>query len=782
MSPYSSDEDNDNYSNRTSIFSAKPSTVSTRPSTVPSRNSSSYASSSNPASKIGRSLRTTHTENLQQDTYNLKILSESLTQHLDQFDSKTPILITEALNKFETPLQPSNFNSSENKTYINNIVRVILTLADNILANNETYRTSRFMVLKSFHLFALRCNFLGPDDISTRSGMGSHNIVSDNNMIVPEPLNFCLVDEGDTKISQILDTIACSDSSVITDQEGSFLAPVARGISESLSIPTIVCGFPKPKPEHYEQVKQLCSMFNDIHFVVQKNYIKTCASAAGPAAATPPAGPTPAKSTGSKATSPFIAPNTQFNNFGGIIPPFRIPQDSNNIPISLSIAANSDSKLSGTLGGYLYPKIDVKKNNFLAEDAKATYAMTCAHVCIDDSTSHPYVSVPSPVLIKLYKEALSKERNKYPDYSQEYKGYHSALRYLEQKFPPTDGTKNIVGNGSSSAFGRVIFGERSIVNGRLSDIAIIKCNPNITCMNHLGTDFPFSQYDPALMFGNLQIKKVISKIKPGSQVFKFGSTTKFTSGKLNKPKLVYWADNRIQSSEFVIASDKPSFAAGGDSGAWILQKLEDFEMTGNSAPPDPNATSSTSDSNNNNSTGTSANSNSKNSLGTIYESNQSTKNNSQGTASSTANISASDNNSKVQSGLGVVGMLHAYDGEFKQFGLYSPIVLILNRLHELTKVPWGIVGVLDEDNVKYNSTPGENADDDDEASESSEEYNTGEYDEDEYEDDYEEDEEEEAVAVTKGDGKNEAEKEGKRKISGDEGRPYSSRAAIAATF
>lgn len=627
--PYSDDE-NDDYSRRSSVFSEKPSTASTRPSTIPSKASSSGGGYKANSSKIGKSLRTSQTENLEQDTYRLKLLSEQLLQAMDLFDLKTPTLIAEALNKYEVPLRPQDFFSASNKEYLASIVRVILTLADNVLAN-ETYRTLRLMVLKSFHMFYLRCLQRDPG----------------YNLAIPEPANFCLVDEGATKISAILDAMVETDSLIISDQEGAFLAPVARGFSEELAVPAIVCGFPTPKPEHYELAKLLCQTFPDIHFMVQKNSIRVCGGA----------------STMVAPGLPFTGPEA--SNFGGIIPPFRIPGDPNNIPISLLIAANSNNTLSGTLGGYIYPKIDVKKNNFLAEDAKATYAMTCAHVCIDDQTLHPYVSVPSPVLVRMYKEALVGERNKYPPYSQEYNGYNNAYQYLEQRFPPiTNSTANTPGS-----FGRVIFGERSIVNGRLSDIAIIKCNPNVNCMNHLGTDFPFSQYDPALMFGNLQIKKVISKIRPGSLVFKFGSTTKFTTGKLSKPKLVYWADNRIQSSEFVIASDRPGFASGGDSGAWILQKLEDFEAADEEKS-------------------------SKTGLGTIYE---------------------KKDVDEVLSGLGVVGMLHAYDGEFKQFGLYLPIVLVLNRLQELTKVPWGVVGVVDEKD--YQDAEGESSEEEDSSEE-----------------------------------------------------------------
>ena len=47
--------------------------------------------------------------------------------------------------------------------------------------------------------------------------------------------------------------------------------------------------------------------------------------------------------------------------------------------------------------------------------------------------------------------------------------------------------------------------------------------------------------------------------------------------------------------------------------------------------------------------------------------------------------------------LGVVGMLHSYDGERKEFGLYTPMTTILNCLEEVTHVKWGVVGVTDKD-------------------------------------------------------------------------------------
>lgn len=47
------------------------------------------------------------------------------------------------------------------------------------------------------------------------------------------------------------------------------------------------------------------------------------------------------------------------------------------------------------------------------------------------------------------------------------------------------------------------------------------------------------------------------------KVFKIGASTGYTSGELNSTKLVYWADGKLQSSEFVVASPTPLFASAG---------------------------------------------------------------------------------------------------------------------------------------------------------------------------------------------------------------------------
>ena len=287
---------------------------------------------------------------------------------------------------------------------------------------------------------------------------------------------------------------------------------------------------------------------------------------------------------------------------------------------------------------------------------------------------------PLAVLISLYKKALWTQYQKFSQQGndvstmEERIAYGSVLKNLDKMFPlkkvkvPYSSKRegHEIRNLPEHRFGQIIWGERTLINlkgsdkasqdveNKLSDLAIIKVNKNLKCdQNFLGDDIAFNEYDPALMFDNLYVRKVINLEREskelninevdsvasansnynGLPIFKYGSTTKFTRGNLNGIKLVYWLDGAIHSSEFVINSveSNTAFAAGGDSGSWILTKLEDC---------------------------------------------------------------TSESNSK---GLGVLGMLHSYDGEHKQFGLFTPMCEILERLETVTNIKWGVVGVPQKD-------------------------------------------------------------------------------------
>lgn len=557
----------------------------------------------------------------------LKALADDLTAICDQYHHATrPLELSRAAMAINQALKDCATSTVEvadgsvslhSDPAVGRIVKVVLHFTDNLLTTPALQPVKMYM-LRALYTLGLRLKLLPSHAAAT----------------VPYPRNFAMgsipeLPALDT-VNKILASVCESDASVIQEQEGAFVAPVLRGIAPEFAVPCLQFGFPAPEQTHVDAMVSMFSVSADIHFCCHKNYIR---AAAGTVAAPP------AAATQSQPSTVKQAPGTAF------VPPYRVPTDAREPPMAVSLATTTAQTHSGTLGGYIYPKIDPRDEN-LSEYAQSTFAMTCAHVCLSENhgAAYPQVSVPSPVLINYYKNALENQCRKYPPFSQERIGYEQAIAHIETQYPAAGSGDAAKWNRPADAFGKVVWGERKVENGAMSDIAIIKCNPKLKCRNYLGDDVPFSQYDPALMFGGLYVKRVVSKLSPGMNVFKYGSMSKYTTGKINGPRIVYWADGKVQSSEFVVASDSPVFATGGDSGAWILQKSSDTrDATG----------------------------------GSDYGSTV--------TGQTPAGPS-----------LGVVGMLHSYDGERKEFGLFSPIDSILNRLYDVTQIQWGIVGVPDE--------------------------------------------------------------------------------------
>lgn len=487
--------------------------------------------------------------------------------------------------------------SLENEPFLRKTLKVVLHFVDNLL-NTQQHQSTRMYILRSLYELGTKLKL-----VPTTSGT------------VPHPANFSIgtVAEQPSQhtLQELIDTIANSDEPVIAEQEGAFIAPVLRGLSPEFSVLSLTFGFPNPDINHYNMVSTLHDFSPDIHIYCQKNYIRACS--------------------------------------GKFKAPFRTPTDPNAPPMAMSLATEDAVNLSGTLGGYVYPKID-QSHNLYPLYGKSTFALTCAHTCLTESggLGKPLICAPSPILISLYKKALVQERDKYPLNSEERNGYQEAISEIDDKYPPSKDTQQ---NQPKSRLGVVAWAERQVVNGSLSDLAIIKCNEGLKCRNFLGDDIFFSEYDPALMFGNLHVKRVVKKLTPGMNVFKYGSTTKYTRGRINGLRIVYWASGRLQSSDFAVASDS-MFASGGDSGAWILQKSEDA------------VTVSSDDS----------------TLRTLSDRDSTTT-----TGSSNGHC------------LGAVGMLHSYDGERREFGLFSPMESILERLRQVTRIRWGVVGVPDDD-------------------------------------------------------------------------------------
>lgn len=552
---------------------------------------------------------------------------------------------------------------SYNNANVRRILKVFLHFYDNLL-NDEAYLQLKLILSRDFNDF---CTTLATPlpEYPKNPYCGSK---SPQNMAIgcndgkPYP--------NEAILARILDRISCSPMR-INEQNGSFIAPILRGISKSMCVICLYFGYPNIEDRHVREIASIRDLFDDVHVVLAKNRIDLASL-----------GPSPVEQSNQQAMNP----HSYLQKFKL---PFRYPADPKKPPMSLSLSAESSARLSGTMGGFLYPIIDKKKQAHLLSYADSKFSISCGHVCLDGriGEEYPQISSPLSVLIGLYKKALMNEFEKtsLDETSQSITAsriaYGSVLKQIDSVFPART-VKTIdpiskrqiteTKNFPKHRFGQIIWGERALipakitsnaktfVEKRLSDLAIIKVNKAFQCdQNYLGDDIAFNEFDPALIFDNLYVRQVVdlqryakevnsrtvkevdsfvstspmrytnSTNHRGLPVFKYGSTTKLTKGNLNGIKLVYWMDGAIHSSEFVVNSveSTTSFAAGGDSGAWILSKLEDVK------------------------------------------------------------------GSLSNKGLGVIGMLHSYDGEYKQFGLFTPMTEILERLAEVTQIPWGVVGV-----------------------------------------------------------------------------------------
>lgn len=563
------------------------------------------------------------------------------------------------VNKVDKQTYSWHFTTYNNSN-LRKIMKIYLNFYDNLL-DDEVYFKLKLMLVKNFIEFA---NVLdsAKEDFKVTDGL-------------IKPQNFAIgINKGKSLpredfLSKIIDRIANSNASM-KEQNGSFIAPIARGISKELNVLCLYFGYPNPTEYHYKLVKHLLQSYEDIHVMIVKNKIELASNSI------------------SGLNQQDKVPQLSANAIQKFKLPFRICNDIEKPPISLSLSIENSIRTSGTLGGYIYPIIDSEKQPQLKSYLTSKFAISCGHVCLDSKdeyVDYPHVCAPLSVLISLYKQALWSQYQRVSKSNTSVQteakvAYGSVLKEIDEMFPArkvkvvdsvTHEERYEMRNLPIHRFGQIIWGERTLVGirkenetrdveKRLSDLAIIKINKNLKCdQNFLGDDIAFNEFDPALMFDNLYVRAVVnlsrdinsldlkvdevdsevpkSNSNNGLPVFKYGSTTKFTKGNLNGIKLVYWLDGSLHSSEFVINSieNNTAFAAGGDSGSWILTKLEDCD---------------------------------------------------------------SINESK---GLGVVGMLHSYDGEHKQFGLFMPMCEILERLEEVTKIKWGVVGVPEKDVSRY---------------------------------------------------------------------------------
>lgn len=489
-------------------------------------------------------------------------LNENLIGILNQMSennniSKIAILICDLFDEFNFTVN-SSIKLQTNLNLIS-IIRIFLQFYDNHL-RFEVYKNSKNLLIKSFREFLKKLNF------SMEFNTGNQPIPMINNFSINlDEINPSIK----LKVESIISKLSDSNSFNISDQNGSFIAPIMRGFSKNTSIVSIMFGFPDPQPEFYDIINALSQSFNDIHFFIVKDSIKLCNS------------------------------TTTGNNKGEEMfkPPFRIP-NFEKPEISISISSENGVKSSGTLGCYIKPKLVNNKY----KDFK--FGLTCGHVLLNEDQNYPNVMIPSKVLANSYKEALKAERDVYEANSYEYCSYDKEYNKVDKL---------------TKKFGQVIWGERTLINKKISDLAIIKIDKSFKIENFLGNEM--DKFNTSLKFKNLYIKKLIETkdFNKHNKIFKIGSKTNYTTGEINGIKLIYWLDGNLQTSEFVISSPEPMFANSGDSGSILLNNLSN------------------------------------------------------------------------EPGLGAIGMLHSYDGELKQFGLFTPIEDIFTRLYQVTGVEWEFV-------------------------------------------------------------------------------------------
>lgn len=619
----------------------------------------------------------------------LKILASSIDNVIIQIYqsvlnlTKATVMISESMemiilkisNAKNIGMLPRKQFDTINTIGLRKLIKNILLLVDSLLTGN-VYNKSKSLILKNLHdLFVLiRVLPKGTPDLS-------------NFVTKMSPKNFAIGATAKdppniSKVGFIMDRILSRDTrQFFSDQNGSFIAPVLRGfILPELSIITFIFGFPMISKEHQDVIKYFSTISADIHFLLQKNKI--------------------IHASGMRLKSPFR----------------QLDEENDYVPISMSISTDISTTTSGTLGGYIYPKVDDDVlNPRLLKYKGQVFGLTCAHVVLNQESIsggaeklHPRVFTPSPVLINLYRRALVSEMMNHSNTTPEYKVYYDAVQKIDEKYP----IETIVVNSRSkkrnlppSSLGNVVWGERLIDDNKLSDIAIIKINDGSKkkFVNYLGEDIQLSQYDPSLILSNLNVKRTVS-LQPRKHgilntanlnVFKIGSTTNYTRGTLNGMKLIYWSNGSLRSSEFIISNEdnKEGFANGGDSGAWILSKLVDVNDTINSFDDEPQESGTESE----------RQDDYKNSLAAFIESFIPKVSNKTEQINNNAKKNKQENR-QTETGLGVLGMLHSYDGEYKQFGLFSPIDDILDRLYTITGVKWGIVGCFDDDNTELFSS------------------------------------------------------------------------------
>ena len=116
--------------------------------------------------------------------------------------------------------------SLEKSSSLRKINKIVLHFLDNLLVS-DAFSNSRSILLRRFYFFLKKLNLITDDDLISESG------------VLPCLSVFCIGSHCNLpsmdKLGMILDELTKMDSSIISDQEGAFIAPILRGITPKSS-------------------------------------------------------------------------------------------------------------------------------------------------------------------------------------------------------------------------------------------------------------------------------------------------------------------------------------------------------------------------------------------------------------------------------------------------------------------------------------------------------------------------------------------------------------------
>lgn len=161
-----------------------------------------------------------------------------------------------------------NFTTFNNLN-VRRIMKIYLNFYDNLL-RDEVYIKLKLLLVKNFNDFTQTLN-------SRSLSVAPATITKPQNFAVGNNKGLSLPNED--VLERIIEKISSTAISM-KEQNGSFIAPITRGLSKDLNILCLYFGYPDPTDYHYKLTQTLHELYDDIHVVVIKNQIELASSGA----------------------------------------------------------------------------------------------------------------------------------------------------------------------------------------------------------------------------------------------------------------------------------------------------------------------------------------------------------------------------------------------------------------------------------------------------------------------------------------------------------------------